>query len=165
MNAMGTNRKRRNKAIGITLLSLVIIGGAAYATWSIVQLRRDNADLRASLSQTTEELATLKRELVDDPSGTVAGIQQERTAAILEKVSQLYAIPEGQNPTIATVQDVDKLKDQPFFEAAQNGDYLIVFDESSLAILYRPTENRLVKVGPINIENSVRSLKPIDKIK
>lgn len=151
---MGTNKKRRNKIVLTSMLTVLLLGGGAFAAWSIIELRRENADLRSTLNQTSEELGTLKREIIEDPGGTVAGLQQERTSSILEKVSQLYAIPEGQVPTIATVQDIDKLKDQPFFDGAQNGDYLIVFDESSLAILYRPSENRLVKVGPINIENS-----------
>src|SRR5688572_9690472 len=48
---------------------------------------------------------------------------------ILEKVGKLYALPNGEEPTIALVQDKEKLKSQSFFDKAQNGDYLLMYSK------------------------------------
>lgn len=69
---------------------------------------------------------------------------------ILEKVNNLYLSPEGEDPTVAQIKDKDKLKDQPFFNPAQNGDYLLVYTDSQIAMIYREDINKLVTVGPIS---------------
>lgn len=151
--------KKKNAKVLITLLiSLVVIGGAGYSTWRIMQLRTEVADVQSSLADVNNELEALKSDIVTNPDTVVLGLQQEKNATILKEVGEVYAIPEDETPTIATVQDISKLTDQPFFDGAENGDILIVFDESGQAILYRPSEKKLVKVGPINIqENSIES--------
>jgi hypothetical protein len=77
-------------------------------------------------------------------------VAQETTQRLVAKVDKLYAIPE-EEPTVAQISDKEKLKDQPFFQSAENGDYLLIFTNAKLAILYRESENRLVNVGPIAI--------------
>lgn len=149
---MAVSKKKRTKVIVWVVFILVLLGVLGFGIWRFVELRQENKELRASLDTTSQELTALKEELITDPNGAIERSQAERTAAILEEVGQLYELPEDETPTIATVQDVEQLSDQPFFEGAQNGDQLIVFDESSTAILYRPNEKRLVKVGPINIQ-------------
>lgn len=147
-------KKKKTKIIIWIVLVLVLAGALGFGIWTFLNMRSDNKELRQSLDNTSKELNELKEELVTDPNGAIERSQEERTAAILEEVGALYELPKDETPTIATVQDVEKLKDQPFFDGAQNGDQLIVFDESATAILYRPSEKRLVKVGPINIEDS-----------
>ena len=77
-------------------------------------------------------------------------ISQEKTQRLKEKVSKLYAIPD-ETPTVAEISDKDKLKDQVFFEKAENGDNLFIFSKARLAILYREETNKLINVGPISI--------------
>jgi hypothetical protein len=50
---------------------------------------------------------------------------------------------------MATVLEQDKLKDQPFFARAQNGDKVIIYTQNKKAILYRPSENRIIEVAPL----------------
>lgn len=150
-------KSSKKKAIVLTVLTVVFLALVAVGVWQFIELRNENKELRSERDATSEQLANLREELINDPNGAIERSQQERTASILEQVSKLYEIPEGETPTIATVQDVEKLQDQPFFEAARNGDILIVFDESSTAILFRPDENRLVKVGPINVQPDAQS--------
>ncbi len=147
--------KKKNAKVGIWILVIVLLLGAAgYGVWRILQLRSELNQKETTLQQTNEELETLKKDIVTDPNSAVLRLQQEQNAAILEEVGEVYTIPEGETPTVATVQDITKLTDQPFFDGAQNGDILIVFDESGQAILYRPSDKKLVKVGPINIEDT-----------
>lgn len=147
--------KRKNtKTILIVISVLVIIGALGYSAWRIMQLRKTAADLGSQLNSKTEELNTFRRDLVANPTGTLQKIQQESTQSIIDEVGKLYTLPANESPTVATVQDKSKLGDQEFFKDAQNNDVLVVYEKSGLAILYRPSEKKLVKVGPINIQNN-----------
>jgi len=75
---------------------------------------------------------------------------QETTQRLVGKVEKLYQLPD-EKPTVAQINDKDKLKEQPFFKSAQNGDYLLIFTNAKLAVLYREGENKLINVGPIAI--------------
>ncbi len=105
------------------------------------------------MSVKNEELSKFKSELVTNPNDTILKIQQEESKSVLDEIGALYSLPADETPTIATVQDVSKLDDQPFFKEAVNGDKLVVYEKSGLAILYRPGEKKLIKVGPLNIKN------------
>lgn len=74
----------------------------------------------------------------------------ESTAAA---VAHLMVLPD-EAPTLATVTDVDKLKDQDFFQNAQNGDKVLIFKNARKAILYRPLVNKIIEVGPIRLDQS-----------
>src|SRR3972149_5467467 len=54
--------------------------------------------------------------------------------AVLEKVGKLIDLPTGEEPTIATVQDAERVKSQPFFAKAQNGYRVIIYTTARLAI-------------------------------
>lgn len=69
---------------------------------------------------------------------------------VIDNVSSLYFVPEGEEPTVAEIKDTSKLKDQPFFEKAQNGDYLLVYQQAKIAIIYRTSAHKLVNVAPVN---------------
>lgn len=76
---------------------------------------------------------------------------QENVQELTNKVSKLISLPE-ETPTVAVVQDKDKLKDQPFFKDAQNGDKVLIFTAAKQAIIYRESTNKLINVGPISLE-------------
>lgn len=78
-------------------------------------------------------------------------VSQETTQRIVAKVDELYALPTDEEPTIAEVSDKEKIKEQPFFKNAENGDYILIYPEAKTAILYRESENKLINVGPIAI--------------
>lgn len=68
-------------------------------------------------------------------------------------VAALIEIP-NETPTLATVSDIDKLKDQEFFTHAENGDKVLIFKNARKAILYRPFTNKIIEVGPIRVDES-----------
>jgi hypothetical protein len=76
---------------------------------------------------------------------------QAETDALIADVGKLIALPTDEKPTVATITDVDKLKDQPFFKNAKNGDKVLIYTTANKAILYRPSENRIIEVGSVNI--------------
>jgi len=71
--------------------------------------------------------------------------------ALIAEVGKLIALPSDEKPTVATVTDVEKVKEQPFFTNAQNGDKVLIYTNAKKAILYRPSEKRIVEVGAVNI--------------
>lgn len=75
---------------------------------------------------------------------------------LVKKVSRLISLPEGELPTIATVSDYQKLKDQSFFEKSQNGDKVLIYMNARKAYLYRPSSNKLVDVTIINIDSDAK---------
>jgi hypothetical protein len=63
-------------------------------------------------------------------------------------------LPVGETPTVATISDKEKLKDQPFFKMAENGDILFAYTTAMQAILYRPSTNKIINVAPITINQA-----------
>ena len=78
-------------------------------------------------------------------------LAQEENKALVAKVGQLIVLPEGEEPTVATVNEPEKLKDQPFFANAKQGDKVLIYTKAKKAILYRTAENKIVEVAPVNI--------------
>lgn len=125
-------------------------------------LRKDHTKRRRALWATAAGLTVVvfgvlvgfffmeAREAKQNAQAQQAG-QQETKNLIVEKVGALYQLP-NEEPTVAQVQNKDQLEDQIFFSAAENGDYLLVYKEAKLALLYRERINKLVNVGPINLE-------------
>jgi hypothetical protein len=73
---------------------------------------------------------------------------------VVDRVSELYFLPENEEPTVAQIEDKTKLEGQSFFDSARNGDYLLVYTKAKIALLYREGENKLVNVGPVNTDQS-----------
>lgn len=78
--------------------------------------------------------------------------QSAASQRVIEKVGKLYLTPQGEEPTVAQIQDKEKLKEQHFFDNAANGDYLLIFGNSQFALIYREDVNKIVNVGPISTD-------------
>lgn len=78
---------------------------------------------------------------------------QEEIKTLVEKVGKLIILPPGETPTVATVIDPDKLRDQAFFANAQKGFRVLIYTTARKAILYDPVKNIIVEVAPVVIGN------------
>ncbi|MCI0532622.1 hypothetical protein L0Y49_00200 [bacterium] len=76
-------------------------------------------------------------------------VAQEEIDRLLVEVEKLIVLPEGETPTVATVDDPEVLKDQPFFANASKGDKILIYAGARKAILYNPTTKKIVEVAPI----------------
>lgn len=76
-------------------------------------------------------------------------VAQAEIADIVQKADKIISLPKDETPILATVSDSDKLKDQPFFAEAKNDDKLLIYTKAKKAILYRPSSNMVVNVGPL----------------
>ena len=77
--------------------------------------------------------------------------QSNEQAALLNAVGKLIVLPTDEQPTVATVSDVNRLKGQQFFVHAKNGDKVLIYEKAQEAILYDPLANKIVGVGPIAV--------------
>lgn len=96
---------------------------------------------------------------------TVEEFGKRENAAILREIGAVYKLPEGEEPSLmAAVSDKEALKKQyEFFNEAENGDYVLIYQKAGQAIIYRPAEKRIVKTGPINVQSSLRIVLKGDK--
>lgn len=95
-------------------------------------------------------LFTQVQALKNDPK-TSQQAAENRTNEVKAKVAKLISLPSDEKPILATVDDKEKLKSQPFFKDAENGDVILIFPQAKKAVVYRENENKLINVGPIAI--------------
>jgi len=81
---------------------------------------------------------------------------QAQPTTLLAEIDKVYKLPTTEHPTVVTIKDEDKLKDQQFFKDAKNGDQLVMYSNAKLALIYRQAEHKLVNVGPINYHDSTK---------
>lgn len=137
--------KNKSRVINLVLVVIIIMSLALFM-WA-EQNRRDTA---RRLEQTTTQL----REIQEASQNSGEDVANE----VLEKVSALIDIPMDPKPTVATITDIGRLKEaNPFFESAENGDFLILTENR--AVLYDPDRDIVLDVAPfvINKESPVPS--------
>lgn len=76
---------------------------------------------------------------------------QEESKDLITKVGKLIVLPEGEEPTVATVTDTELLKGQSFFANAKTGDKVLIYTNARKAILYSPENDKIIEVAPVNI--------------
>lgn len=92
----------------------------------------------------------------------LAEAQADREAKVLgAEVSKLVALPTDESPTILTVTDVSKLKDQDFYKNAKNGDKVLIFLKIKKAILYDPDIKKIKEIAPLNLSQEGSTVQPL----
>jgi hypothetical protein len=71
---------------------------------------------------------------------------------LVYKVEKLMDLPEGELPSLLTVEDKEKLSGETFFANAENGDIAMLYAKAMKAILYRPVDNKIIEVGVYNTQ-------------
>lgn len=118
-------RRRRRDWTGLIVFALLVaIGAGAY--WYF--MKDDGAPLKQP--ETPEEA-------------------EEQVLSIIERVGKHIVLPEGEEPTIATVSDPSKLAEQTFFANAKVGDVVLIYAQARKAYLYDPNIDKLLEVAPI----------------
>lgn len=82
---------------------------------------------------------------------------QAEVDMLVAEVGKLLALPTDEKPTVATITDVEKLKEQNFFKNAANDDKVLIYTKAKKAILYRPSEKKIVEVGAVNINQQPKT--------
>lgn len=121
------------------LLSIATI--ALLALVFVMDVRRRDAE---------EQLHNLTVRL-EQLQGSNTQENQEAARRVVERVRELMDIPADVEPTVATIVDVEALRQQnPFYNKAENGDHLVVTPER--AILYSVKKDIILDVVPVQIQ-------------
>lgn len=126
----------RNKTI-LTLLTMMVILALAGAGYMYFQYQKTAQELKKVKTQTASQSP-----------------KEDEVKKIVAEVAKLARLPQNETPSIATITDVSKLKDQPFFKDAKNGDILLVFNNSGKAVLYDPKDKKIVDVTTLSTSPS-----------
>ena len=82
-----------------------------------------------------------------------ASVQQEKNQAetdrVLTKLKRVLNVSETDAPTVARVEDPEKLKqsNQDFYKDIQVGDYLVIYPKR--AIIFRESASQIINIAPI----------------
>jgi hypothetical protein len=80
---------------------------------------------------------------------------QQETQSLINQMGKIIDLPAADikngEPTMASVLDKTKLKDQPFFASAENGDKVLIYTKAKKAFLYRPSTGKIINVAPVTI--------------
>jgi hypothetical protein len=69
---------------------------------------------------------------------------------IEQEVGRHYLLPTNEQPVLATVTDRTQVT-TPFLKQAQDGDKILIYPTAKVVIIYRPSIDRIVAVGPVEI--------------
>jgi H+/gluconate symporter-like permease len=126
----------KNLIIGIVVVVVVVVGG--YFGWKSFQAKQNS------------------------PEAQAAQLQQQKNE-ILQKVAALTQVP-AEEPVLFTVNDANLLKgQQAFFKDAENGDVLLVYQQSSKALIFRPSTNKIINAGPVSFQQPQATTTPAKK--
>ncbi len=115
-------------ALGVAVVALLVLGGLFW--------------------RNQHQLNKLKSDIAKQQNDPANKALQE-SKELIAKVGKLIVLPANEQPTTATVTDLEKLKGQPFFEKAQLGDKVLIYSQAKQAILYRPSTNQIVELAPL----------------
>lgn len=119
--------------------AILIVLLAGFGVYKYVSLLEEVKKLRTSSTASQDEI-------------------KKENAKLIEDVKKRISVPDDETPTIATVTDAEKLKNNQFFINAQNGDKVLIYSKIKKAILYRPSDSKVIEVGPVNIGTPSASL-------
>lgn len=127
-------KQRKIKKIIIGILILVIIAICSFIYFKYPQVLRIG---KGDEQTKNEELA------------------KTQARALLDKVSKLIILPTNEEPNIFEITDPETLiKQQQFFIGAEKGDKILIYQQLARAIVYSPSRNIIVNVGPITKEQA-----------
>lgn len=87
-------------------------------------------------------------------SNDPAHMSQSAIDALVAHVGTLVLLPQGEEPTIATVTDLDALKGQAFFANATLGDKVLMYPKAQEAVLYDPSQGKVIQIAPLTVTSS-----------
>ncbi|MFA6095619.1 MAG: hypothetical protein WC767_02140 [Candidatus Paceibacterota bacterium] len=108
-----------------TAFVALLIIAVVFITWTIILSSRIN--------------------VLEDP----VALNEARIAQYVREIGKAIVLPEGEAPTLATISDPEALKSQPFFANAKVGDIVLVYEVAKKAVLWRPSEKRLIEVSSV----------------
>lgn len=70
---------------------------------------------------------------------------------VMTLISRHMVLPSDETPALVTVTDPSKLSTE-FLKNASAGDKVLIYQTNRMAIIYRPSVDKIIKVGPVTID-------------
>lgn len=121
------HKVRFNKKFIKTVLAILVVGALFFFGYQYIHTRNE-----LNKAKNPEQAA------------------KDETQKILDEVGVYLELPQGEQPSTATVSNKERLKAQPFFEHAENGDKVLIFAKARQAILYRPSTKKVIEYAPVS---------------
>lgn len=89
--------------------------------------------------------------------------------ALSKKISRHLLLPTGELPQLRTIEDAKAASEaQSFFAGTENGDKVLIYVNARKAIIYSPSRDVVVNVGPVfvdepNVDKSIDNSTSTDK--
>ena len=77
---------------------------------------------------------------------------KQLAARIVTEVGKLYDVPQNETPDVAKLNSAKQLNGQEFYAKAQDGDYVIIYPTSQIALLYREQTHKLINVDHVSLK-------------
>ena len=124
------NRSSRPQVpIMIVALLILLAGSIAFGGYYFKQYRTLKAASSKTADQVNEELVT--------------------------EISKVYELPKDEKPVFALVSDEATFKKEyPVFTSAKKGDDLLLYEKAGQAILYRPSEKKVIGTASFAVKRS-----------
>ena len=84
-------------------------------------------------------------------SSAPAQLSKAASADLVAHIGKLILLPQGEEPTIATVTDLSALSGQAFFKNAALGDKVLMYPKAQEAVLYDPAQDKVIQVAPLSV--------------
>lgn len=123
----------------LSILIVVVIAALAGAGFLYVQYQNTAKELKKVKSQVSTQAG--------------AAVRQDEAKKYVTELGKIVRLPD-ETPSIASITDASKLKDQAFFKDAKNGDVLLVFSKSGKVILYDPANKKIVDMTTLTGESA-----------
>ena len=117
-----------------------------------VKIEDNNLELAQKLSKfsTTKPVSAIVTPSPADGSAqALVPVDKAEVQAFLDKLQSIVLVPLDEAPTLATIVDISKLREEVFFKNAEVDDKLFVYQQAQLAVLYRPSVEKIVNMATL----------------
>lgn len=89
------------------------------------------------------------QDAIANPQAQLEQNNNSETKSVVESLGKILLLPGDKQPTVAKVEDVEKLKKSngTFYKDISKDDYLVLYTDR--AIIYRKKENKIINIAPI----------------
>ncbi len=94
-----------------------------------------------------------------DTRSKLVNIKDTEVQNLVSEINKYLELP-NETPTMATISEASKLKDQVFFKNAQNGDKVLIYSQAGRALLYRPSTHKVIEYSRVNLNTNDPQKKP-----
>lgn len=92
--------------------------------------------------------------LVARTIATKTVLNKDEMKKLVDEIGKIAKLPQREEPSIATVTDINKLRDQPVFADSKNGDRVLLYTNAQKVVIYDPVSRKIVNIAPLTAGNA-----------